>query len=326
MIFDCLRFERGLLNGRGRFSRRVLLTGGLFLVFLATAWIASTLMHAAQTSLASAITTLLILMSIKVLMLISALSYEMLYWRRPMQELVEQVKQTRQGQRSPEDWKNLKHGVREISEQIVALIRENQMLKSEVAELKSEMRQRIASRTDALERQLGVARAKASKDALTGVFNRRHFEETFPKLVELSRTQGENLVIMMVDVDYFKNLNDTLGHATGDELLRSIGQILRSSVRETDMVYRYGGDEFIVLLMGSDITSAKILSDRLKHLVDGLTLHHRFLSPRPRLSIGLASLKEDLSPVANPSELLKIADQKLYEIKHARPVPSRRSA
>lgn len=296
------------------------------MVFLATAWIVSTLMNAAQTSLTSAITTLLILMTIKVMMLIAGLGYEMLYWRSPIQELLEQVKQTRQGQRSVENWKIPKHGAREIALQIADLIRENQTLKSEVAELKSEMRQRIASRTDALERQLGVARAKASKDALTGVFNRRHFEETFPKLVELTRNRGTNLVVMMVDVDYFKNLNDTLGHAAGDDLLRSIGQILRSSVRETDMVYRYGGDEFVVLLMGSDIPSAQALADRLKHLVDGLTLHHRFLSPRPQLSIGLASLKEDLPTEEEPSALLRIADHRLYEIKNARPVSSRRSA
>lgn len=326
MIFDRFGFIKRLSVGRSRFSRQMLLTGGLFLVFFATVWIVSTLMHTAQTSLTSAFTTLLILMTVKVLMLIFGLGYEMLYWRRPMQELVEQVKKTRQGQQSIEDWNNPKHGVREISEQIVDLIRENQRLKSEVSELKSEMRQRIASRTDALERQLSVARAKASKDALTGVFNRRHFEETFPKLIELSRTRGENLVVMMVDVDYFKNLNDTLGHAAGDELLRSIGQILRSSVRETDMVYRYGGDEFIVLLIGLDTPNAKALSDRLKHLVDGLTIHHRFLSPRPQLSIGLASLKDDLPPGTEPSALLQIADQRLYELKNTRPVPSRRSA
>lgn len=326
MIFDRSGSCEQKKSRWGGFARAILLVGSLFLVFLATAWIVSTLMRTAQTSLSGAISALLILMTVKVLMLIAGLGYEMLYWRRPIQELVEQLKQLRQGQRSVDDWKNPKQGAWEVARQIEDLIRENQTLKSEIAELKSEIQQRIASRTDALERQLGVARAKASKDALTGVFNRRHFEETFPKLLQLSRNRGENLVVLMVDVDYFKNLNDTLGHAAGDELLRSIGQILRSSVRETDMVYRYGGDEFIVLLMGSDITSAKILSDRLKHLIDGLTLHHRFLSPRPRLSIGLASLKEDLPSGADPSELLKIADQKLYEIKHARPVPSRRSA
>lgn len=299
---------------------------GLVLVFAATVWTAHSLLTSATSDLASSVSTIILLMSVKVLMLAAGLGYEVLYWRRPVTEFTQLLGQVRDGSKQIEDLAAARRGAAPLVQPTQELLNEIKALKSEIAELKGEMRQRIASRTDALERKLGAMQAKASRDALTGVSNRRSFDEEFPKILDACRIARQNLVLMMIDVDHFKTLNDTLGHAAGDDLLRSIGQVMRSTIRESDSAYRYGGDEFVLLLPAADMTSARALADRLRYLVDGLTKHHRFLDPRPQLSIGIASLVEDAPKTPDPNQLLQIADQRLYAIKHARPAPRRKSA
>jgi two-component system cell cycle response regulator len=123
------------------------------------------------------------------------------------------------------------------------------------------------------------------------------------------------LTVLMIDVDYFKQLNDTLGHAAGDDLLRAIGQIIRSAIRGNDMAFRCGGDEFVVLMVDSNRTAGAGLAERLITLVDALTKTIRVAKP-PRLSIGLSEFGEDLSCTA--TELLEHADRALYEVKAKR--------
>lgn len=313
-------------SARAPIARRAVLSVGLLLLFVATAWTASTLLKSSQSDLATSISTIILLMSVKVLMLAGGLAYEVLYWRRPVTEFTQTLADVRHGTRPPEDLQAVHRGAAVLVQPTLELLAEIKTLKSEIAELKGEMRQRIASRTDALERKLGAMQAKATRDALTGVFNRRCFDEEFPKLLESCRNARQDLVLMMIDVDHFKTLNDTLGHAAGDDLLRSIGQVMRSTIRETDSAYRYGGDEFVLLLPAGDTTSARALADRLRYLVDGLTKHHRTLNPRPQLSIGIASLVDDAPKTPDPNLFLQIADQRLYAIKHARPTARRRSA
>ncbi len=124
-----------------------------------------------------------------------------------------------------------------------------------------------------------------------------------------------NLSLLMIDVDHFKILNDTLGHAAGDELLRDIAQIIRSTIRENDVAFRYGGDEFIVVLEGFDAEAGAALGDRLISLVDALAQTLK-VNPKPRLSIGVATIK-DLTK-ATPTSLMQEADRLLYEEKRIR--------
>ena len=177
------------------------------------------------------------------------------------------------------------------------------------------MNQRVANRTDALERALGSLREKASRDAMTGLYNRRMLDETLPKLVAESVSGRRPLTVLMVDVDYFKMLNDTLGHAAGDELLRAIGQIIRSTARASDLAFRAGGDEFVVVMPEADPSAGPALRDRLVSLVDGLAKTLR-VEKRPRLSIGVAHLRDAEEPTA--SGLLAQADKALYAVKGAR--------
>ena len=121
-----------------------------------------------------------------------------------------------------------------------------------MTEMDREVRQRIANKTEALERKIGSLHNQATRDVLTGLLNRRALDEHLAKAMERCAAKGLAVSVLMIDVDNFKPLNDTLGHAAGDELLRSIGQLLRSTLRDGDTPFRCGGDEFVIVLEGSD--------------------------------------------------------------------------
>jgi diguanylate cyclase (GGDEF)-like protein len=131
----------------------------------------------------------------------------------------------------------------------------------------------------------------------------------------------------MIDVDNFKPLNDTLGHAAGDEMLRNIGQVIKSSMRDTDAAFRVGGDEFVVLLSGADEEAGRRLADRISKLVAGLAMPLKMERP-VGLSIGVASLREGLKHGERPTHSLLVAaaDARLYEVKKTRPGRAHRGA
>jgi diguanylate cyclase (GGDEF)-like protein len=128
----------------------------------------------------------------------------------------------------------------------------------------------------------------------------------------------------MMDLDHFKTLNDTLGHAAGDELLRSIAQIIRSTIRTTDHAFRWGGDEFAILCEATDATAARGLANRLTSLVDALAKTCRGVPVPPGLSIGMTTLDKGADP--NPRSIIEAADRVLYEVKAARHSRSTRMA
>jgi diguanylate cyclase (GGDEF)-like protein len=149
------------------------------------------------------------------------------------------------------------------------------------------------------------------------------FEGFLERLVGQCQTEDIDLTVMMIDVDNFKTLNDTLGHSAGDELLRNIGQLIRSHVREQDAPFRFGGDEFCIVLPGCSPDSAHKLAKRLIELVDGLASTMN-LSRKPRLSIGISAMSETGNVPA--IHLLERADKQLYEVKAARKGSAPRSS
>jgi diguanylate cyclase (GGDEF)-like protein len=178
-----------------------------------------------------------------------------------------------------------------------------------------ELSQRVARRTDALERSLGAMRQQASRDALTGLLNRRVLDEALPVILQRCRAANLPLSLMMIDIDNFKPLNDTLGHAAGDDLLRSIGQLFRSTLVGAEAAYRYGGDEFVVVLPEVAPQDAKNRAQQLAKLVEALT-STLAVAKKPRLSIGLISLAD--APQADADTFLREADRLLYRLKASR--------
>jgi diguanylate cyclase (GGDEF)-like protein len=156
------------------------------------------------------------------------------------------------------------------------------------------------------------AEARASTDALTGLPNRRYFDE-FCALLSRRRRSKDGLGILMVDIDRFKLLNDTHGHAVGDEVLRSVAGAIASAVREDDVPARYGGEEFAVLLRNPSRDEAFEVGERIREAVSGLDLS-RLGVPSTSVSVGVAVATVPDQPVL---EIIAHADRALYAAKHA---------
>lgn len=157
-------------------------------------------------------------------------------------------------------------------------------------------------------------RQQSIRDALTGLYNRRYMEETLER--ELSRAKRENVPvgIMMFDIDHFKRFNDLEGHDAGDALLRELGALLNRSIRGSDIVCRYGGEEFLVVLPGASKEQARQRAEEIRNSVKELLVYH-LGKPLAKctISIGVAEYPTDDSSIEH---LLKAADNALYRAKH----------
>ncbi len=153
-------------------------------------------------------------------------------------------------------------------------------------------------------------------DHLTGVGNRRALDAARLALVESARSGNapRRLVVMMIDVDHFKRINDTLGHGAGDECLVFVARLLRDNVRRADVVVRLGGDEFLVLLPDESLERATALAAHLRSLVRQMNWHGRNI-PRPTLSFGLAEARLDRPESLD--EAIRLADNALYAAKRS---------
>lgn len=179
----------------------------------------------------------------------------------------------------------------------------------------------IRSRTSELEeanRKLSEANAAlqglATTDGLTGLFNYRHFATTLTAEIHRSRRAGAPVSLIMLDVDHFKNYNDTHGHPAGDEVLRKIAQLIQSRLRRTDIPCRYGGEEFAVILTDTDRNAAVLVADTLRELVAKTPFEGEETQPGGRLTIsaGVATFPID----AHDAEgLVQAADRALYRAK-----------
>ena len=237
------------------------------------------------------------------------------YWYVPRQRLREMIRLVRDGAAPIDELSTVPGAMNEVAADLQAILRELRQHKMEIATLQEEMRQRVARRTTAMERTISSLRNQATRDALTGLYNRRMLDQHLPQLIQQCRADRTELCVLMIDVDYFKQLNDTLGHAAGDELLKSAAQIIRSTLRDGDLAFRNGGDEFVVLLLETNPIEAKEAADRLVSLMNELAKPLR-VDPKPALSIGIAAMT--FEPDLTASTLLARADQALYERKGAR--------
>jgi diguanylate cyclase (GGDEF)-like protein len=153
----------------------------------------------------------------------------------------------------------------------------------------------------------------AATDALTGILNRRTIEvETMRQLAQVRRS-GDNVAIMMIDVDYFKQINDRYGHPAGDEVLRRLAHLMRSVVRGNDYVARYGGEEFCILLPVTSESQAAALAERLRRLYSELSIDWNGTLLQSTVSIGVADSRQAGTDLET---LIKAVDTALYQAKH----------
>lgn len=163
-----------------------------------------------------------------------------------------------------------------------------------------------------LESVIAQAAEVAQTDALTILFNRRAIIRELQKEVQRSERYGSKLSVSILDVDHFKSINDTYGHAIGDEVLRQVAHQLREGVREPDIVGRYGGEEFIIVLPNSDSIAAGEQADRICKHMSSTTLQVKEHVVQVTLSIGIAQMRhgEDTWDI-----LLNRADNAMYAAK-----------
>jgi diguanylate cyclase (GGDEF)-like protein len=156
--------------------------------------------------------------------------------------------------------------------------------------------------------------AVALSDALTGVHSRRWLDETLPRLCDRHRFDGHPMTLAVVDVDHFKRINDQYGHATGDIVLVEIAKTMRTRLRPTDFIARFGGEEFVLIFPHTSLAGAAIAAERLRESVRVTILKTRegVQIPCATVSIGLA----ELQPGQDIARLLHHADDALYRAKH----------
>lgn len=153
----------------------------------------------------------------------------------------------------------------------------------------------------------------AITDGLTGVYNRRYFQRQLESEFRRAPRFGYPIALILLDCDYFKRFNDTHGHLLGDQVLRSLAQVLRETVRETDVVARYGGEEFAVILPETNAEQAVEVADRIRQNVARRPFWGRGQTPvAVTVSIGVASR---LAADTKPEDLIDLADSALYQAK-----------
>ncbi|MDO8931251.1 MAG: GGDEF domain-containing protein [Rhodocyclaceae bacterium] len=153
----------------------------------------------------------------------------------------------------------------------------------------------------------------ASVDSLTGLHNRRWLSEAFPRAIRRCEQDTAPLCLVMADIDHFKRLNDEHGHLTGDAVLRAVARCLAESLRSPDLIARYGGEEFAILLPQTDTAEGRLIAERLRQSVEGMSLAALTAGTvrQVTISCGVAPLGLDTSL----DKLIAAADGALYRAK-----------
>ncbi|MCB1901979.1 GGDEF domain-containing protein [Cognatazoarcus halotolerans] len=209
--------------------------------------------------------------------------------------------------------------IKELSDVVEDIMRETRATqestlrsREEISELRTEV-DRANSEISRLQRDLDAASELVRHDPLTGTLNRKGLDEALEREIARARRRGTTLSLALLDVDNFKNLNDTFGHKTGDEALRHLAEVVRSSLRPQDCVGRYGGEEFLIVLPDTDLDSANATLTRLQR---ELTKRY-FMANNQRLlitfSAGVTRLMDD--EAANVA--VDRADRAMYAAKRA---------
>ncbi len=152
-------------------------------------------------------------------------------------------------------------------------------------------------------------------DAMTNLHNYRYFSIRLKEELNRARRSKGKVSLLILDIDHFKNYNDTLGHQTGDEALRTLGRVLKSTVRDEDVVSRYGGEEFCIILPGISKNGISILGERVRKIIELHKFYKETVQPAGRITVSLggATYPDDAK---NPDDLVQKADQALYKAKN----------
>ena len=161
--------------------------------------------------------------------------------------------------------------------------------------------------------RLSSVKNLAIYDTLTGLYNRRYFDEKFGTEAQQAFVNKTSLSLVLIDIDHFKKVNDTFGHPEGDKILRGVATLLKNSVRKKDTVARYGGEEFILILPEANLEGASMIAERIRKLVENTSFDIGNAHLNATISLGISSFPSHRA--RSKEELLKMADLALYRAK-----------
>jgi diguanylate cyclase (GGDEF)-like protein/PAS domain S-box-containing protein len=181
-------------------------------------------------------------------------------------------------------------------------------------QLTSAMNELQESRAE-IEKQNATLQRLATRDSLTGCLNRRAFYDQLETIFVEARNSGKSLTCIMTDVDHFKTFNDRYGHAAGDMILQTVVRFLFGGLREVDLLCRYGGEEFCIILPGVALEAAQVVAERLRSTIETRTAMglRTVTTTNVTASFGVAALMPE---VRSATELIARADKALYAAKH----------
>jgi diguanylate cyclase (GGDEF)-like protein len=196
----------------------------------------------------------------------------------------------------------------------------NENLRAEIIERKQveealmEANVRLHHNLEEIEKLQFRLREQAIRDPLTNLFNRRYMEETLERELTTANRERLPVSLMMMDIDYFKRLNDSHGHKMGDQMLQELGRLLQRMIRSRDVACRYGGEEFVIVLPGATLEVAGRRAERVRIEFSSIRLDNEQIAISCTVSIGIATFPLH---AGSGEELLQAADQAMYAAKHA---------
>jgi diguanylate cyclase len=203
--------------------------------------------------------------------------------------------------------------VNSLAELIDSLVEETAKITGKSERLGLDLKQSV-DKIESLERTLQDVRREATTDGLTGIANRRFFDMTLQTVSGEAMNSGDDLSLLLVDIDHFKKINDTWGHATGDEVIQLVANTLTASVRGSDCAARYGGEEFAVILPGTSISAAMAVGENIRTALE----RRLFVPANAQEAVGSVTASIGVASY-DPGEALahwvQRADAALYEAK-----------
>jgi len=191
----------------------------------------------------------------------------------------------------------------------VTFTRDNTFLEEEIEQIESLLCLLVYPVRNGLQYQRAVH--SALHDPLTGLLNRASLTNTLHRDLDLAKRYKLPLSILALDLDHFKTVNDTYGHSGGDAVLKVFAQRVNDIIRDSDVLFRIGGEEFIIILGKTDMEGGILLADRIRHNIESLVCHHNEQMITGTVSIGVATY----IPGDNEQNLLERADEALYRAK-----------
>lgn len=179
-----------------------------------------------------------------------------------------------------------------------------------IEQLKSQVKV-MEAETEVLKQQIEEERKQTLRDVLTEIPNRLAYEERLELELANFRRNKSPFTLVVWDIDFFKKVNDQYGHSAGDQVLKLVSSILNKNMRETDFIARFGGEEFVSILPATDITSAQLITDKLREIIATSNFHFREEAVKVTVSAGFATVKEN----ENGDDLFVRADKALYKAK-----------